>query len=194
MGRALLNGRLNLPLETDLPGTNVPFPYFFVADAAFPLKENIMRPFPGNSLNEKKSVFNYRLSRARRTIENAFGILVARWRVLKSSLICFPENAEKIVLATVALHNFIMMKQSANENQTTMYCPPHFPDWENSNGEVNNGEWRNETDGLPSVRMGSNNYSRNAFSLRDRLANYFMAEGAISFQQNRVNHYLHNTA
>lgn len=55
-------------------------PYYFIADEAFPSSKRIMRPYPGQFLNEKKSIFTYRLE-ARRIIENTFGILVSRWRI-----------------------------------------------------------------------------------------------------------------
>lgn len=57
-----------------LPGDEAPTSYVFVGDEAFPLKPYLMRPFPGRQLDcDARKIFNYRLSRARRVVENAFG-------------------------------------------------------------------------------------------------------------------------
>ena len=61
-------------------GSDDTVPYVFVGDEAFPLKPNIMRPFPGvNNIYDvnaeirqrarNRRVFYYRLSRAQHTIE-----------------------------------------------------------------------------------------------------------------------------
>lgn len=50
--------------------------------------------------------FNYRLSRARMTIEDAFGRLKGRWRILLRKPDVHIDNMRKIILACIILHNF----------------------------------------------------------------------------------------
>ena len=62
-------------------------PYFLVGDEVFALKPWLQCPYPGKLLTEHKWIFNHRLSRARRVIENTFGILRARWKVFKTQFL-----------------------------------------------------------------------------------------------------------
>ena len=55
-GQAMEGGRLSLPDPTPLPGQTAPFPYFFVRDAAFPLKTYMLQPYPGKFLPESQGV------------------------------------------------------------------------------------------------------------------------------------------
>ena len=62
---------LSIPTPTRLPESDIAIPYAFVGDEAFGLHRNLLRPYSGTHLPVYKRVFNYRLSRARRYIENA---------------------------------------------------------------------------------------------------------------------------
>ncbi|XP_036322219.1 protein ALP1-like [Rhagoletis pomonella] len=180
-GRALLSNSLPLPPSTSLcRETTEVFPHFFVGDAAFPLKENLMRPYPGSQLPRYKTVFNYRLSRARRVIENSFGILTARWRVLRKVIDCSPENCEKIVLTCLVLHNFVML-----HDLERWYCPDNFVDRDDTEQGTVHGEWRHDLQNLggplPSISSHRRNASQSAYRLRDTLAHYFLNQGAVPF-------------
>ncbi|XP_029341005.1 uncharacterized protein LOC107883237 [Acyrthosiphon pisum] len=69
-GKKLYSEELNLPAPTCLPNTaDSPQPFVIVADDAFGLHKNVLRPYPGRGLTDKRRIFNYRLSRARRIVE-----------------------------------------------------------------------------------------------------------------------------
>ncbi|KAL5011140.1 hypothetical protein ScPMuIL_013445 [Solemya velum] len=68
--------------------------FVIVADEASPLKRYMMRPYPGKRLTADQKVFNYRLSRARRAVENAFGILAQRWGIFQRRLNSFTISVE----------------------------------------------------------------------------------------------------
>ena len=57
-----------------------------------------MRPFPGRGTTMEHKIFNMRLSRARRVIENAFGVMAVRWWVLYTPMAVKPHNAIKITI------------------------------------------------------------------------------------------------
>lgn len=107
---ALDSGSVNFPDPEPLPLDDVPIPYFIVGDDAFPLRPWLMKPFGSRSLSKQERIFNYRLSRARRVVENAFGILAARWRCLLSTMQQEPHRVKSIVMAAVCLHNLLRLR------------------------------------------------------------------------------------
>jgi len=91
-----LETHLGIPEDKQLPGTSYLVPNVIVGDEVFPLKTYLMRPYPGSQSkgNNKKSIFNYRLSRARRVVENAFGILSQKFKIYQRILQSLSENAD----------------------------------------------------------------------------------------------------
>ena len=77
---SLENDTLALPPPDPLFGDDRDTPYFIVGDDAFPLRQWLMKPYSIRNLDHDQRIFNYRLSRARRVVENAFGILACRFR------------------------------------------------------------------------------------------------------------------
>ncbi|XP_057290900.1 uncharacterized protein LOC130613595 [Hydractinia symbiolongicarpus] len=76
---AFQNNLLNLPEhKTSLKSK---LPQVVIGDGIFALKPWLMKPFPGKNLSFEERIYNYRLSRARTTIGNTFGILAAKWRI-----------------------------------------------------------------------------------------------------------------
>lgn len=134
-GQDIINDTQDFPDDATING--VKLPYFYIGDDAFPLCKRMMKPYGGRrGLTDEERVFNYRLSRARRCIENAFGIMSSKWLVLKKTMFCSPERAQKLITACCLLHNYLL-----NDNRKS-YCSPSFADTLDAGGNVVEGEWR----------------------------------------------------
>ncbi|KAJ4946323.1 hypothetical protein JOQ06_023990, partial [Pogonophryne albipinna] len=119
-GESLRDGSLQLPPDTVIPGAERLglLPHVFVGDEAFPLLDNLLRPFPGRQITRKRRIFNYRLSRARLVVECAFGILSSRWRMFRRAITTSPEVTELCVKAACVLHNFLRRKTMGRKSRT----------------------------------------------------------------------------
>ncbi|XP_031329429.1 protein ALP1-like [Photinus pyralis] len=73
--KKLIDGKLNLPNCRRVGNRDLK--YVFVGDEAFALKSNFMKPFNVRELSTEKRIYNYRLSRARRVVENVFDLDVS---------------------------------------------------------------------------------------------------------------------
>ena len=112
-GRLLSSEELLLPEDSVIEGNERlgDVPYVFIGDEAFTLTSRTLRPFARINAGPSERIFNYRLSRARRIVESAFGLLVARWRVLRTMISLLPDSAVDVVKACCVLHNMVLTQQ-----------------------------------------------------------------------------------
>lgn len=178
-GQALADNTLRIPERTQLPNSQKILPFVFLGDDAFGMTANLMKPYPQAALNVERRIFNYRLSRARRVIENTFGILVSRFGVLQKPIALSPEKARTVALACCYLHNYLRKRQSR------AYVTMNLVDSEDLQaGVVTNGSWRdvvNEITSLP-PNPSSRNATHNAKVVRDTYSDFFNNEGQVSWQ------------
>lgn len=184
LSKKLDKQELKLPPCSPLNGREKLVPYVFVADAAFPLKDNIMKPYAGyHPKGSTQRIFNYRLSRARRIIENTFGIASSIFRVLRKPMLLEPEKAKIVVMSIVSLHNFLRRSKTSRN----IYTPRGSFDTELLDGAIIPGVWRNEEQSTSSFLPLRNIPRRTKLSCqeaRDEFAQYFMTNGAVSWQNN----------
>lgn len=148
---------LNLPEPSPLPHTTDTFPFMLVADEAFALHENLMKPYAQKSLTSVRFEFNMRLLKARVVVENAFGILASRFGVFQKPISLEQRKAKTITMACCYLHNYLA-KQNNN-----FYLQPN--------------ETFNAADDLVGLESTKNRKNvTSAKEIREKLCDYYSRE------------------
>lgn len=122
-----------------------------LGDEALTLTSYLMKPYASlNILTKKQKIYNYRHCRARRIVENAFGILARRFRLFRRPIPLAPTTVVKITKAACSLHNFIRMS-GLNQDFKSI----DIEDLEN--GCIIPGDWRNEPESTGLVAIATAN-------------------------------------
>lgn len=164
---AIENNVLRIPPPCQLPSSNIEAPFVIVADDAFALKTYLMKPFSFRGQDRSEHIYNYRLSRARRMVESTFGLMAAKFRLLRSTIELSEKNAKLCTLAICVLHNWLLTI-NPNVNRTSLNVT-------------------NVSDN-PSTQISSEqNATNDAKNVRERFKNYFVSpEGEIFWQYEMV--------
>lgn len=169
---AFLKNPKNFPEDRTIPGIKYRVPYLFLADDAYPLRRNILKPHSKVPVTPEQNIFNGRLSRARRCVECAFGVLANKWRLLLRDIETSDRVATVIVKCLTVLHNIIIDRDGIDRVLLE---------------KVAEKIERNDDERKQRLSLGRkyNRCSCDASKLRDAFTEYFVTEAGSVAWQNR---------
>nr|CAI5870097.1 unnamed protein product [Callosobruchus analis] len=179
LGHKLQNNQLNLPPARALENRTMEVPFVFIGDDAFSLHDNLFKAYPV----ELKERIHQAVCRARRVIENVFGIISAVFRVLRKPMFLLPEKSTKVILACIYLHSFLRKSRESRN----VYTPPGTFD-EYQEEKIIPGAWRQQNDELQSF-LPLQKVPRSAAhceAIRNEFDEYFSNEGSVTWQHKYV--------
>ncbi|KAG8227315.1 hypothetical protein J437_LFUL006756 [Ladona fulva] len=153
---------------------NIVLPHVIVGDDAFKLSKQLMKPYSRNDarLNNKKAVFNYRLSRARRVSENSFALLSQVFRIFYTPISVNPDVTDYIIMTACCLH--IMLRSAFLEESNTCFFG------------VSNSDQLPMQNFIPLVAMGGFG-NIEGFAVREGFTDYFNSStGSVPWQMKQV--------
>ena len=142
------------------------------------MKIKILAAYNFQNFTSLKLYFS--LSRARRVVENAFGIMSSRFRVLRTPLLLDHKNAVSVVKAVVTLHNYIIQNCNSDKNYLDQTLLQGDYD-----GSLTPASWEQQgATNLTPLRQlaGNRNGREDAKIQREKMARIMIADGLAPWQ------------
>jgi len=73
----------------------------------FAVSQHVLRQYSNRNLDVARRIYNYRLTRARRILLRAFGIVCNKWRIFHYTIDVCPDFCDLSVKTFCILHNFV---------------------------------------------------------------------------------------
>ena len=118
-------------------------------------------------LTREERIASYRMSRGRRVVEYAFGIMASRFRVLVKNMEQLPETVREIVLSCVVLHNILRSQFNRQHGWQQPEDDEVVGDGQLVGGDVEDGHDKNP--------------AREPKRQRDYLRDYFNNKGTVAY-------------
>jgi len=166
MGKQVLNGSFGFPEDCVLPGSDIVVPHVIVGDEAFRLHRHIMKPYTKQASRNDvtKKTFNYRLSRARRVTENAFGLLSQIFRVFYHPINIETLTCDNLIWVACCLHNML------RDGYLEKHKRPFYD---------HDKDQPTPTDNMLSLSRGGGYANIEGFEVRELFKTYFNREGSV---------------
>lgn len=170
IGRSIKNKTFDVPESKFLPSTNVLAPHVFLGDEAFPLLDTLLIPFRRDTavIDKTKAIFNLRLSRGRRLVENSFGLLAQRFRIFHTLIDLNITTVENLVTSACIIHNLMVDELLISDQDLTI---------DNVQNNRRNLHWD----------MNNNQTYSGGQDIRNIFKDYFNGVGAVHWQDDAVN-------
>jgi hypothetical protein len=92
----------------------IPRGFYVVADSAYTLSSSLLVPFSGaDKKRVDNDIFNFHLSQLRIKVEQAFGLMVNKWRVFKRPIEINLSRVPSLIECCMRLHNYCIDEQDA---------------------------------------------------------------------------------
>ncbi|KAJ8875935.1 hypothetical protein PR048_023843 [Dryococelus australis] len=175
-GRALARNELDFPPPEPISDSTELFPYVFVADEAFPLTTNMMRPALASN-DCRKYIWDFICKVAHLPTAHSGSLPLVR----------------AIIKVTTCLRNWLLTEEENLQPEERKYCSSRTPDSVDQDGNIIEGQWRTEVsddnalrDLPPAMRLGSNRYSEAAANIREEYTDFFLSRGQIERQWRKI--------
>lgn len=127
---------------------------YYLVDSGFALREGYLCPyrntryhlseFRGRGAATIQERFNFHHASLRNVVERAFGVLKARWHILREIPLYEREKQSKLVVACCAVHNFLLDRGLARQPpDTTTEEPYDVSVWVSANASSDMATVRN---------------------------------------------------